>query len=275
MKLIGLFVATFALGFATTPTAAPTTAAPTQSQPFPFLNVALVNDNMKEDKVVMKDSKSVQNYLENRMFTDLFPYLSAGMTEPKVAVEVKKFFWSPADIVDLQPTLMVDDMPWEGEGAKFDIIHDTAANVFVAYECRDNTKRSRNFTMSLELSFPSLPPPNNGDVTITWTKHCWPGNQPGEKPDGPPDSWTGTQIFFFVVFLLTLVGCLLGCGYNYVLRSRTGIEIIPCIDTFRMCCSKCSGGGGSNSGYQPEMGGGNYQEADGNNQYGAVYNTDL
>jgi len=40
------------------------------------------------------------------------------------------------------------------------------------------------------------------------------------------------------VFLVTTIFCVLGCGYNYVIRGLKGMEMIPCISYFRRCCAK-------------------------------------
>eukprot|EP00164_Ancoracysta_twista_P013189 GFYU01020969.1.p2 GENE.GFYU01020969.1~~GFYU01020969.1.p2 ORF type:complete len:104 (+),score=27.15 GFYU01020969.1:385-696(+) len=51
--------------------------------------------------------------------------------------------------------------------------------------------------------------------------------------------WSPFGIFVFVVFIITLISCIIGCGYNFKVKGRTGVEIIPGIDIMRRGRDRC------------------------------------
>jgi len=128
-----------------------------------------------------------------------------------------------------------------------------------------------NYTILLEFEF------LNGEFdppTATWVKECFPA-LPATPTTKADEGWSTTGIVFFTGFMITLVFCVLGCGYNYVQQGRAGTDIIPCISVFRACKAKAQG----DRGYSPQM---DYTSGDkirasdgGDGAYGSVYHTDL
>lgn len=149
-----------------------------------------------------------------------------------------------------------------------------AADLVVDYTCPN--KDYSNYTIVLTITFPGS---ESKTVNATWVKHCFPRHSPTPAPAAKVEGgWSTTGIVFFTGFMLTLVFCVLGCGYNYVQQGRSGTDIIPCIGVFRACKDKVSGGGGTD--YSPQM---DYTSADGerasgdggDGAYGSVYQSDL
>lgn len=78
-----------------------------------------------------------------------------------------------------------------------------------------------------------------------------------------------TSVFFLVVFILTMIGCVVGCGINYIQQGKTGIEIIPGAVT----CFSCVGKLVREPRYTPQM---DYDTAIGDSdRFGASYQTNL
>lgn len=134
------------------------------------------------------------------------------------------------------------------------------AQIDIVYNCSGKAKPSFH-TLNLTLVFP----PSTKPVSVSWEKIC----------DGGPDAhhgdgWSGAMIFFFTVFILTLVFCVAGCGYNYVQREKQGVEMIPGIDAMRKAKTMLF----PERRYTPQM---NYDTAPGgdDNEYGATYQTNL
>jgi hypothetical protein len=108
------------------------------------------------------------------------------------------------------------------------------------------------------------------DVTFSLDKKCLP---PIGPPTPAPSGWGAGSIFFFTVFILTMVFCIVGCGINYVQQGKTGLEIIPGAST----CVGCLGKLFRQPRYTPQM---DYDapvggQGHGNERFGASYQTDL
>lgn len=103
-------------------------------------------------------------------------------------------------------------------------------------------------------------------VTVQIKKQCL----PFVAPPVPSNAWTGAGIFFFLVFILTLLSCVGGCGFNYISRGKTGWEIVPGAVYMSACLGKCV----REPRYTPQM---DYDTPVGESQdhYGATYQADL
>jgi hypothetical protein len=109
--------------------------------------------------------------------------------------------------------------------------------------------------------------PGYADVTFELAKRCLAHIVPTPDPDG---GWPAASVFFFIVFILTMVFCIVGCGINYVQKGKTGIEIIPGATT----CVECMGKVFRQPRYTPQM---DYDAPVGGptERFGASYQTDL
>eukprot|EP00698_Gefionella_okellyi_P010318 TRINITY_DN2670_c0_g1_i3.p1 TRINITY_DN2670_c0_g1~~TRINITY_DN2670_c0_g1_i3.p1 ORF type:complete len:225 (+),score=24.39 TRINITY_DN2670_c0_g1_i3:174-848(+) len=56
-------------------------------------------------------------------------------------------------------------------------------------------------------------------------------------PPGP-GGWNAAGIFFFVVFMLALVGCIGGCIFNFSMGGKRGIDVIPLTGLMRKLYAK-------------------------------------
>jgi hypothetical protein len=56
----------------------------------------------------------------------------------------------------------------------------------------------------------------------------------------PPASggWTTAGIFFFSVFIIVIVFCVAGCGFNFVKNEKTGFDVVPGATYYRACYEK-------------------------------------
>jgi hypothetical protein len=109
--------------------------------------------------------------------------------------------------------------------------------------------------------------PGFADVTFEMEKKCFPHIAPSPEP---PTGWSPAAIFFFTVFVLTMVFCIVGCGVNYVQRGKTGLEIVPGATTFAECMGKVF----RQPRYTPQM---DYDAPVGGptERFGTSYQTDL
>jgi hypothetical protein len=110
--------------------------------------------------------------------------------------------------------------------------------------------------------------PGYADVTFELEKRCFPHITP--TPEKEPGGWSPASIFFFTVFVLTMVFCIVGCGINYVQRGKTGLEIVPGATTFAECMGKVF----RQPRYTPQM---DYDAPVGGptERFGTSYQTDL
>lgn len=132
----------------------------------------------------------------------------------------------------------------------------------VDYNCKDQGKLSFTNVLNMTIGFPNSSWDN---ITFEWRKVC------GPVPD---EGWNSAAIFFFTVFILCLVLCVVGCLYNYVQQNRTGCDVIPGIDIYRNCFQRIEGCFGrcfKEPRYTPQINYDNPIESD----YGASYQTNL
>jgi len=111
------------------------------------------------------------------------------------------------------------------------------------------------------------------EIVFSLNKTCFPHITHPPTPGAPSTGWGAGSIFFFTVFILTMVFCIVGCGINYVQQGKTGLEIIPGAST----CVACLGKLFRQPRYTPQM---DYDapvggQATGNERFGASYQTDL
>lgn len=74
----------------------------------------------------------------------------------------------------------------------------------------------------------------NVRTSISFSKTC----PEIEGSASSSSGWSAAGIFFFTVFILTLVGCLTGAGYKYTKEEKRGWEVIPGITYYRACYEK-------------------------------------
>jgi len=107
--------------------------------------------------------------------------------------------------------------------------------LLVTYRCvspPDVSQAELNFTIATGWG-------TQGTV-VSFVKKC----NSHVEPNGPSDSgsssaWSPFGIFAFTVFILILVWCLVGCGYNYVAKDQRGADAIPGINLYRSIYHKC------------------------------------
>lgn len=124
--------------------------------------------------------------------------------------------------------------------------------------CPSDPGKSNRFPIFATVNIPGANP-----IQLNWQKECT-----TDKPVYHPAGWSGFETFCFVVFILTLVFCVAGCGYNYLSRGRSGTEIIPCWNVIQryFCCK-------GERRYSPRM---DYDTPIGDDDnYGASYQADL
>ena len=71
-----------------------------------------------------------------------------------------------------------------------------------------------------------------------------------EEDDGGSPGWSAAGIFFFTLFILCLVLCLAGAGWNYWREEKRGWEIVPLYVTMRNLYDRCRG---VNTNWTPQM----------------------
>jgi len=114
------------------------------------------------------------------------------------------------------------------------------------------------FVIKCQLNFPPFDP-----INLEWLKIC---NYDPVKPDVDKGS-SGFEDFCLVVFILSTIFCVGGCGYNYMSRGRSGMEIVPLYSTVSKWCCK------GERRYSPRM---DYDTPIGDDDsYGASYQADL
>lgn len=88
--------------------------------------------------------------------------------------------------------------------------------------------------------------PKSGPGVIAYPAKDVPGSN---YYGGPPDDggMSPAGVFFLVVFLLTLAGCVGGCGYNFRIQGKRGVEVVPFIDFYRRQWNRARGMGSEHS----------------------------
>lgn len=239
----------------TTPTASPTTSAPTHTQvPNKFFDLEL------DGKLVVDHGNPSKGFTvdEKTDSTIFYPYLVAGGKE-EMKITVAN--------IDIYPDTASIGSFFEPQSIDGAVITIGKGNLMlnIDYMCPEDTEKSSDYSVQLTLAFPGE---GYDNVTTSWKKTC-----------GPITSaWSTAGLFFFVTFILILVGCVIGCGYNYVQLGKSGCDVIPCIGLL----SRCRGNGSaSQQGYAAQndytAGEASAQDggAAGGNAYGSTYHSDI
>lgn len=118
----------------------------------------------------------------------------------------------------------------------------SAVKMKVHLDC-DPAYRGKELTSAVTITF-IFPFAEGGvkyvDAAFDFSKTC-----PHYTSGG---GWSGAGIFFFTVFILTLVFCVAGCAINRLHFHKSGADIIPGMPLYR----KCLGGGDGADVYSPQ-----------------------
>lgn len=136
--------------------------------------------------------------------------------------------------------------------------NNTFAEVQIRYTCPADLSTKKRFRITLDLGIIGYNP-----VQAIWQKDCSANAGPTFNPPG----MSGTEQFFLAIFIIGCVLCVGGCGYNYISRGKSGVEIIPFYHLLEryICCRK----------ERPYNAGMSYDETIGDDAYSAQYQTDL
>lgn len=149
------------------------------------------------------------------------------------------------------------------------VTDDKPQQIRVIYNCIDGKPpTTTSVTMTMYYYW-------NYNLTIKWYKQC-PLSNPSPAPippsptGGSSSGWSSTGIFFFTLFILSLVAWLAKAYYNYSRLEKRGWEILPgyeCIQNLRDRCS-------SEPRFSPQV---DYYDKDehGSDYGGRSYQTDL
>jgi hypothetical protein len=244
-------------------TASPTTVSPTTPSP-----TAPTPGILDHNPFVMASFKHPEDA------TDQDILIKGGIATPGQAMWVETD-WSNTIFFWLLPTATMDTQPFSVDVASkdfrnfrkidkyFPMDKQTEKNVSMVQiqyiGCKD-VAENKTFHMTADVKLTGFP-----DVNLAWGFQCSNHNKPSLIPD---DGWSPFGTFCFVVFILTLVFCVAGCGYNYISRGRSGTDIIPCWNYIEryLCCKH-------EKRYSPQM---DYDQPIGDDDsYGASYQADL
>jgi len=250
------------------PTGSPTAPTGSPTEPIEPITVPNLCLNMTTGSVqlVTLGVPTTTDFITNETYTPLVLKLDPTCTVTRQFVGVLSIANIPNNTDD---GFIIESrfVPVPAPGKSAEITNKKGADLVVSYVC---PKVPTNYTVLLTIYFPDT---DDDPITATWEKHCFPA--PPAAPTKADEGWSTAGILFFTVFMITLVFCVLGCGYNYVQQGRAGADIIPCISVFRACKAKAQG----DRGYSPQM---DYTSADkvrasdgGDGAYGSVYHTDL
>jgi hypothetical protein len=94
------------------------------------------------------------------------------------------------------------------------------------WNCLTSKAATTSVRVTIDIHFQDL-------YEFNVTKTC-----PDKPADGPNGGWSTTGIFFFCVFLIIVVFCVAGCGYNFVKNEKTGFDVVPGATYYRSCYEK-------------------------------------
>lgn len=118
----------------------------------------------------------------------------------------------------------------------------TAAQpISIEWNCQTSAMNTP-VTISVRYGWGSF---GSNTLQVKMTKSCGDGSG-----GGGGGGWSAAGIFFFVVFLLGLVLCLGGCGWNYQHDEKRGWEIVPLYVTATRCVDRCRG---TDQSWTPQM----------------------
>jgi len=239
-------------------TASPT-HAPTQA-PTPLLPDVCFNMGHKpaSDYVIKKGKEIEEARLEYDLKTTIFAWLEQALPETNCSAAPHN--WT---LVGYQiPAGLEASVVQQGKHQAELLNASNTTNELLSIEwiCRNPLGLMGLVNVTIAL-------PGSPNVTFTLEKRCFPHISPTpEKPTG----WSPASVFFFTVFILTTVFCIVGCGVNYVQKGKTGIEIIPGATTCVDCMSRVL----RRPRYTPQM---DYDAPVGGptERFGGSYQTDL
>lgn len=260
-----LVLSTGVLGVLASPTQPPTTPPPTTPPPTPpatnYFNCVNAASTDEPDLPLLLHGKPHMVLSEHKLASTIVLDLEKDCEIPEEKVVVQAIGITKVNSTGSKKgglTVVgefVEKDPQDGSGM-------LSVGGITEYRLEYNCPTGQGFevyNVSITWDFPS--PKKYHNVTTVIEKWCFPHN----PPDEPSNGWTDTGVFFLCVFLVTLVLCFIGCGYNYVQLNKTGWEIVPCI---HLC------GRFSNARYQPQMmSTTDYDSHD--NAYGATVQTNL
>lgn len=239
------------------PSVAPAPTAP----PIKLLDYCFDMGSKPGSDYVIKNGQRAEegSVLADTEETFLFAWISLPIA-PHTCTENHK--WSVKEVAFPKNGILAEVVQF-GEGCAKPLTGDniTECGLSILWDCGEMTAVDENFDgrLNITLEFEA-----HADITFSMQKLC--------IPYVPEDTWSPGAIFFFTCFILTLVFCILGCGFNYVQKGKTGLEIIPGATT----CVGCVGKLVSQPRYTPQM---DYDQPVDNGaqggRYGASYQTDL
>jgi len=97
---------------------------------------------------------------------------------------------------------------------------------YLSWTCLTITQAVTSVRVSIDINF-------ERNLEFNVTKTCPERNGPSSPP-----GWSTAGIFFFVVFLIIVVFCVAGCGYNFVKNEKTGCDVVPGASYYRSCYEK-------------------------------------
>jgi len=253
------------------PTLAPTSAAPTTLRPSstpvaPIDFCFNMGHKPGVDYVIKNGNATKVPDHELELYTVFYAWLDA-------AHEVSNCSgihnWTVVKID--YPALITAEHKQEGDGRALPLNASNVTNeaLTIDWKC---TNQGKEFHGIVNITIGIGGDTQYSDIIFSVDKTCFPHLTP--TPEPPKNTgWGAGSIFFFTVFILTMVFCIVGCGINYVQQGKTGLEIIPGAST----CVACMGKLFRQPRYTPQM---DYDapvggQAPGNERFGASYQTDL
>lgn len=203
-------------------------------------------DTDPERIIVDGAAKTGSQYeVQTSYYSVLYLWLKQGSPETTQEFDVS------VDTIDteISTTMYIKNPPIRS------ITDSTRAEIGIGYKCP--AVPTKRYKITAEISIKGWK-----NITVTWQKDC---SVPA--PVFNPPGMSGFEQFCLVVFIITLVLCVGGCGYNYISRGKSGKEIIPgyhLIERY-ICCQK-------ERAYNAGM---SYDEQIGDDSYSTPYQTDL
>jgi len=196
------------------------TLAPT---PHIFKDVCFNMGHRPHLDYVVRQGEGTAPSRENSMGTILYAWLEepAGANcSEKIHNWTVKAMWFPG--------FVTADFSQEGDGSAELLNGTNKTNEYLnfTWTCLDNSKLATGLVeVWIEL-------PGFQDAIFKMERSC------GSPTPATPEGWSAGAIFFFTIFILTLVFCLVGCFVNYAQRGKTGLEIVPGATAFVDCIDR-------------------------------------
>ena len=268
----GIFLAaltTFGAASTTSPTTAPTlapTLAPTSTPVAPIDFCFNMGHKPGLDYVIKNGNATKVEDRETELYSVFYAWLDVSHNISNCSGIHN---WS---VKAIEYPLLIngkDKQEGDGRAVPLNATNGTIEALIIDWMCAE---QSTEFTGVVNIT---IELPGYSDVTFSLEKICLPPLPPRSPTPAPPadGEWGPGSIFFFTVFILTMVFCIVGCGINYVQQGKTGLEIIPGAST----CVGFLGKLFRQPRYTPQM---DYDAPVGgqgtsNERFGASYQTDL